>query len=138
MLFIRQLLSVVLMMAALALLVFLAGFWGARYWGKECEVSQVFKLSKSIPLAGQNYLGVYDVAITPIAPNEMAQTCSLYTVTPVKYMNLLDKHVWLMPLEEYQFAYFETPQAGTLHYLLLGAAVLLVAASFFLFKEKAG
>ena len=123
-------------MAALMLFIFLAAAWGARYWGTECEVSQVFKLSKSMKLAGQNYLGAYDVAVTPIAPNQIAQMCSLYAVTPEKYVNMLDKRVWLMPLEDYQFAYFETPQTKTYLYALLGAGVLLLVAAYFLFKEK--
>lgn len=136
MVFLRQLLSVILTIVAVVLFILLAATWGARFWGVECEVSQVFKLSKSIRLTGQNYVGVYDVAVTPIAPNQMAQMCGLYAVTPEKYMNMLDKRVWLMPLEDYQFAYFETPQIKTLLYVLLGAGVLLLVVAYFLFKEK--
>ena len=136
MVFLRRLLSMFLMLVVLALSLLLASAWGTHFGGAECEVSQVFKLSKSVRLMGQTYIGVYDVAVTPIAPNEMAQMCNLYAATPEKYSNLLDKRVWMITFEEYRFAYFETPQFKSFLYALLGLDLLLLMAAYFLFKEK--
>ncbi len=136
MVFLHRFLSMVLILVVLALFMFFTALWSLHYWGTDCEVSQVFKLSKSIQLNGQNYLGVYDVAVTPIAPNQIAQMCNLYALTSVKYLNILDKRVWLISLGDYEFAYYETPQTKFLLWVLAGAGVLLMGASYLLFKEK--
>src|SRR5258708_11597847 len=96
------------MLASIACIgLFLTGL-EVRWWAVDCEVSQVFKLSRSIHLAGENYIGSYNVAVTPLtAANKMAQVCRLITVTPASYFNVLDKKVWLLTLNELQFAYYE-------------------------------
>jgi hypothetical protein len=70
----RRGLSVLLIFMSISFLVVFLLFWGVRHWSEECEVSQVFKLTRAVHLAGDNFIGFYDVAITPIAPNKTAQT----------------------------------------------------------------
>ena len=136
-LFFRRILSFALMLISIALIgLFLAGL-EVRLWGVDCEVSQVFKLTRSVHLAGGNYAGFYNVAVTPLtAANKMAQVCQLFTVTPVSYLNLLDKKVWLLPLNEYQFAYYETNNTKHFLYFLFGAGLLFMVLSYALFQDK--
>ena len=136
-LFFRRILSFVLMLISIVLFgLFLAGL-EVRLWAVDCEVSQVFKLTRSIHVAGENYAGFYNVAVTPLtAANKMAQVCQLFTVTPSSYLNLLDKKVWLLPLNEYQFAYFETNNTKHLLFLILGMGLALLVVSYLLFQDK--
>ena len=86
---------------------------------------------------GANYLGTYDVAVTPLtAANKLAQMCQLVTVTPSPAFDALDKKVWLIPFREFQFAYYETPGSYHLLLLLLAAGVVLLLAAYVLFGEK--
>ena len=125
------------MLVSIACVGLFAAAMTARLWAVDCEVSQVFKLTRSIHVAGGNYIGLYNVAVTPLtASNKMAQVCGLFTVTPLSYLNLLDKRVWLLPLNELQFAYYETPNTKRFLYFLLAGGLLLLVAAYFLFQEK--
>ena len=125
------------MLSSIALIgLFIAGL-ETRLWAVDCEVSQVFKLTKSIHVVGENYAGIYNVAVTPLtAANKMAQVCQLFTVTPASYLNLLDKKVWLLPLNDLQFAYYETNNTKHFLYFLLGAGLLFMVLSYALFQDK--
>ena len=107
-----------------------------RYWGEPYAVCQVFKLLKSVPLAGGNYIGVYDVALTPGDPGKEVAYNHVVTMTPEKYVDLLEKKVWLLPPDLSQYAYCETPLSRRFMYLGLAAGILLWVVSFFLFRRK--
>ena len=125
------------MLISIALIgLFLAGL-EVRLWAVDCEVSQVFKLTRSIHVAGENYARFYNVAVTPLtAANKMAQVCQLFTVTPVSYLNLLDKKVWLLSLNDLQFAIYETNNTKRFLYFFLGAGLLFMVLSYVLFQDK--
>ena len=127
--FFHWLLTLILVLSAAGILAFVVAAKEARYWGTACEVSQVFKHLSTQTLAGKNRFNIYDVAVTPLAPNEIAKICHLYTVTSEPGLNLLDKKVWYMPVPSGPFAYYETPEGFRLLYGLSGiAAVLMVLA----------
>lgn len=133
----RMLLSLLCTVLALGSFILFAGFKTAPYWAVECEVSQVFKQARSLPLVRGQYLGTYNVAVTPLtAENKMAQMCRLYTISPTPYVDVLDRKVWLFPLEEFQFSYEETPQARLWTFVPLGSGALLLALAFWFFKEN--
>jgi hypothetical protein len=133
----RMLLSLFCTVLALGSFIFFAGLKAAPYWAIQSEVSQVFKQSRSIPLGRGSYLGSYNVAVTPLtAENKMAQICQLYTINPTPYVNLLDRKVWLLPLEGFQFSYDETPQARLWTFAPLGLGALLMVLAVWLFKEN--
>ena len=137
--FFRRLLSFLLILLSIACFFVFAAFMAVRYWAEDCEVSQVFKHSRSIHLVGPNYMGTYDVAVTPLtAANKLAQMCQLVTVAPVPAFDVLDKKVWLIPFREFQFAYYETPGSHRLLLLLLVAGIALLVAAYVLFGEKEG
>lgn len=135
--FFRRFLSFILMLLAIGCFGAFVAFLEVHQWAENCEVSQVFKQVRSVHLAGDNYVGLYDVAVTPLtAANKLAQVCRLVTLTPAPYLNLLDKKVWLVPTHEFQFAFYETPVTQHFLYLLLGVGVVFLLIAYFLFDEK--
>jgi|HubBroStandDraft_1064217.scaffolds.fasta_scaffold676176_1 hypothetical protein len=137
MVFLRRFLSFILSLVALSLVILFLALWSVRFWAIQCEVSQVFKLSHSTTLGPGTYFGSYNVAVTPlVGPDKMAKICQLYTLTPGSYVNLLDKKVWLFPIQEYLFVYDETPQARHWAFVPLGLGFFLLFIAFLLFKER--
>ncbi|HUO57173.1 MAG TPA: hypothetical protein VMV05_03255 [bacterium] len=132
----RRLSSYILMAAATVLFISSFALLGAGLWGKECEVSQVMERSHSFAMPGKLYANLYRAAVTPLAPNQMAQVCPALVVTPDERFNLLDRKIRLLPLEELQFAYYESPGSKACLYLLLGFGVTLIGAAFLLFQDK--
>jgi hypothetical protein len=108
--------------------------WG---WGQEADVSQVFKRVKSFPLGGGNYLGFYDVAVTPTkAEDKMARICILFTVTKGSYINPLERKTWLLPLHPVEYAYLENKGTKTYLYLFLAAGVFLMVIAYLIYPAK--
>ena len=108
--------------------------FSVRYFGEPGQVSQVFHLSKSVPLGGHNYIGVYKVAITP--HNKIAQVCHLVGWTPERYYDLLERRVWLWPVDDPPFAYYESPESQVLMWLALAAGLLLPVLSVYLWRKE--
>ncbi len=104
-----------------------------RYFGERGEVSQVFHLTQSVALGGGNFVGVYNVAVTP--KEKLAQICDLVAWTSARYVNLLDRQVWLWPVDDPLFAYDESPQSRTLMWVAMAAGFLLAVFSYFLWKR---
>ncbi len=105
-----------------------------RSFGERGEVSQVFRLTQAVALGRDNFIGVYSVAITPRA--ETAQICDLVAWTPKRYVNLLDRQVWLWPVDDPVFAYDESPQSRALMWGALAAGVFLPVFSYYLWKRE--
>lgn len=105
-----------------------------RYLGERAEVSQVFHLTRSVALGAGNFVGVYNVAVTP--QEKLAQVCELVAWTPARYVNLLDRQVWVWPVEDPLFAYDESPQSRALMWAGLAAGFLLPVFSYFLWKRE--
>jgi hypothetical protein len=105
-----------------------------RYLGEQGEVSQVFHLTQSVALGGGNFVGVYNVAVTP--KEKVAQICDLVAWTSARYVNLLDRQVWVWPVDDPLFAYDETTQSRVLMWGGLAAGFLLPFFSYFLWKKE--
>jgi hypothetical protein len=136
MLFLRRFLSLVLVVIALGCGgVFIAAST-VRSWGEEYEVSQVFKLLKAIPLGRQNYIGFYDTALTPDDPKKLVELCQVVTVTPSRYLNLLDKKAWLLPMDPPRYAYCETPDSRFFMDVILGCGILLLVLAYLMARKK--
>ena len=104
-----------------------------RYFGGAGEVSQVFRLSQSVALGGGNYIGVYNVAITP--KGKIVQTCDLVTLTSAPYVNLLDRQAWLWPPDAPLYAYAESARSRPLPWISLAAALLLPMVGVLLWRK---
>jgi hypothetical protein len=113
--------------------VFVALF-SVRYFGDPAAVSQVFELSQSVALGGDNFIGIYKVAVTP--NKKIAKVCNLVAWTSERYVNLLERQVWLWPVDDPLFAYEESPKSRVLMWLALAAGVFLPVASVYLWKKE--
>lgn len=133
MLYLRRLLSVVLIFAALGGIGIFVSLFSVRYFGEPGKVSQVFELSKSVALGGENFIGFYKAAITP--NNKIAQVTYLAAWTPARYVDMLERRVWLWPGDDPPFAYYESPKSRVLMWLSLVAGVFLPVLSVYLWKK---
>jgi hypothetical protein len=130
----RRLLSFVLFITALGGICVFAALFSVRYFGDPGEVSQVFHLSQSVALGGDNYIGFYKVAITP--HKKIAQICELVAWTPERYVNMLERRVWLWPVYDPLFAYEESVKSRALMWAALLAAVFLPVVSVYLWRRE--
>jgi hypothetical protein len=130
----RRFSSFLLFLAALGFIGFFVALFGVRYFGEQGEVSQVFGHAKPVALAGGNYIGVYNVAITP--KGKIAETCDLVAWTSAPYVNLLDHQVWFGPVTDPVIAYEESPKIRALMWAALGAGFFCLVISVVLWKKK--
>lgn len=133
-LFLRRLLSLAFFAVALGCMAAFASLMLIRYLGERGEVSQVFSLTQAVPVGGGNYIGIYNAAITP--NQKIAVTCSLVAWTPKRYVDLLDRQVWLWPVDEPLYAYNENSQSRTAMWVMLAAGLVIFITAYFLWKKK--
>lgn len=133
MLFLRRILSLILSLFAFSCLAAFVALFAVRNLGDKGEVSQVFHLDQAVALGGGRYLGVYNVAITP--KEKTAQVCDLVALTPGRYVNLLDRQVWLWPVDAPLFAYDESTESRILMWASLVAGFILPFIAFYLWKK---
>jgi len=128
---IRKFFSILMLLAALACFGFFAMVLGVRTLGQEGLVSQVFNHSAKIHLVGRHYIHVDNAAVTPT--HQIVVICDLVTLTSDPGLNLLEKKVYLWPLDVPRYAYHETSESKTAMGLSLAAGILLLWVSIVLF-----
>ncbi len=130
----RRILSLFLFLAALGCIGAFIPLFSVRYWGEQGEVSQVFQLNRAVALGENDFIGVYSVAITP--KEETAQICDLVAWTPKRYVNMLDRLVWLWPVDKPVFAYDESPQSRTMMWAALVCGIFLPILAYYLWQKS--
>lgn len=131
---IRRSLGFLFLLAGLAsLAAFAASFLPSRM-GEAGRVSQVFERLQAYPAGPGNSLLVYDVAVTPVAPDRTAVLCKALTFSPDRSENLLERRVWILPTDPV-WAYHENAHARRLGLVLLGFGVVLTVLAFPLFRS---
>ena len=136
MIFLRRIFAVLLFLTALALLASLGLVFSLRFMGMQGAVSQVFQKSLSVRLVRGYFVDGYNAAITPTRSNEVVRMCPIYTLTRWNRADLLEKKVWMWPPDRPWFAYYENRETRQALGLGLGAGILLLVGSAFLFARR--
>ena len=134
MLFLRRILSLFFFLVVLGCVGIFVALFSVRYLGTQGEVSQVFHLDQATALGGGRFIGVYNVAITP--KDQTAQICEMVALTQGRYVDLLDRQVWLWPVADPLFAYDENPQSRVAMWGGLFACFFLAFLCYSLWKRK--
>jgi hypothetical protein len=125
----RKVLSLLLALGGVAWLALAAAALTARHIGEPGKVSQVFTRLLSVPLGPGLSLRCFEVAVTPDAPGRTVVICKLLTLSGKGGLDLLEREVWLLPLETETYAYHETAKGRSWVLVLLGVGLALIALS---------